>query len=248
MGSDYKVLENTYVPIIAKSHDSQGTVTWQSKSGQKYISANSNANTPLLFDPGYKTAGKLSHETGSYYLQTSCSQRGSCAGGCRCNDCPQQFGTNEDMETAGGGVDLFKKVANGLGKAAVAAKKGMVAASAAAQKGIAAAKNAHEKGKQVLEAAKHAAKAFNDKHTELKEKGNSAAEVHEGTKAHQENLQKVINDANQALEDLETTHKDDISEEEKTRIENIKPELRTVVSELTQLLEKARAHKEKESG
>ena len=242
MGSDYKVLENTYVPIIAKSHDSQGTVTWQSKSGQKYISANSNANTPLLFDPGYKTAGKLSHETGSYYLQTSCSQRGSCAGGCRCNDCPQQFGTNEDMETASQATDLFRKVANVAGKAAVAAKKGLEAASAAAQKGIEAAKKAHETGKKVLEAAKHGVKAFNDKKAELKQAGHSAADVHEGTKEHREHLQKCINDANKTLADLETSEKDqDISEEEKIKNQRIQDELRKVVSEISELLVKAAA-------
>jgi hypothetical protein len=237
--SDYKVLENSYVPITAKSHDSQGTVTWQSEDGQKYISANSNANTPLLFDPGYKTAGKLSHETGSYYLQTSCSQRGSCAGGCRCNDCPQQFGTNEDMDTAARG-DFLKKVANGAAQAAAAAKKGIEAARVAAQRGIEAVQNAHEQGKKVLAAAKHAAKEFQEQHAKLKEEGHAPAAIQEGTKKHKEHMQKCVDDAKQTLEDLETAHTDDISQEEKTENERLQQELKTVVSHMQQLLEDAR--------
>jgi hypothetical protein len=106
---------------------------------------------------------------------------------------------------------------------------------------IEAAKKAHETGKKVLAAAKHAAKEFQEKHAKLNKAGHSAADVHEGTKEHQKHLQICINDANQTLEDLETTHADqDISEEEKTQLEQLQQELRTVVSEMQQLLVKAR--------
>ena len=138
MESDYKVLQNSYVFITAKSHDSQGTVTWHSKDGQMYISANSNANTPLLFDPGYQTAGTLVHTNGEYYLNaTSCSQRGSCAGGCRCNDCPVQVATDKDIDTEAW-YNNASDFANAAKNAAARAKAATAKAGAAAQKGIAA--------------------------------------------------------------------------------------------------------------
>jgi hypothetical protein len=227
MGSDYKVLENSYVPITAKSHDSQGTVTWQSEDGQKYISANSNANTPLLFDPGYKTAGKLSHETGSYYLQTSCSQRGCCAGRCRCIDCRncQQGATGEDIDTEAWNVS---DLANAAKKAAASAKAAAAKAGAAAQKGIAAASAAVRKG---IEAANAGVEAYKQKHAELTAAGHSRADVHKSIKAHLEHLQKCIQDANKALEDLKDILNDtDISTEEQTELTKLEQELQRIVS------------------
>jgi hypothetical protein len=89
--------------ITAVNHDSQGTIHWEDENRQQYLSADSNENTCLIFNPGYQNAGTLLHSNGLYYLnKTSCSQRGSCAGWCRCNDCPKtgaHMQTDEDFET-----------------------------------------------------------------------------------------------------------------------------------------------------
>ena len=243
MESDYKVLQNSYVFITAKSHDSQGTVTWHSKDGQMYISANSNANTPLLFDPGYQTAGTLVHTNGEYYLNaTSCSQRGSCAGECRCNDCPRQVATDEDIDTDSLFGNLAKGAAEMAKKGAASAKAATAKAGAAAKKGIAAASAAVKKR---IEAAKAGVEAYNQKHAELSAAGHSPADVHKSIKAHLEHLQKCIRDANKALEDLKDILKEtDMSTEEQRDLTKLEQELQQIVSEVAQLLS---FHKEKES-
>jgi len=156
------------VSIVATSHDSQGTVTWQSEDGQKYISANSNANTPLLFDSEYKTAGKLLHMDGSYYLketEMTCRQRGSCEKSCRCMDCPYQLDQNSALlqaaemhtELTFGGVAAgLSKMGKGLSNNAKKAGSIIKAGYNAAKKEYSAQKEARE---HLEEAKKHHAKA-----------------------------------------------------------------------------------------
>ena len=201
------------IAVTAVKHDSQGTIHWTDADGQNYVSANSNPNTCLLFYPGYQTAGTLLHSTGDYYLdRTSCSQRGSCAGGCRCNDCPQQFGTNEDIDTAGPKMDLFNKVVAG---ATHYAKKGAEHAAAAIEK-------AKEKGNQLYAAAEHAAKEFGKKNAELQSaNGNQDAETARMQLRHKQ-LQKVIKDEEAAIQDLDKIDKTKLTDAQQQTLEQIK--------------------------
>ncbi len=150
--------------ITAVKHDSQGTIQWQDENGQQYISSDSNPNTCLLFDPGYQTAGTLLHSDGLYYLnQTSCSQRGSCAGGCRCNDCPKtgaHMQTDEDFETQIAFIsNMAKKAAEAAKKGLAMAGKGLNATGKAAKEGLAAART---EGQKTVSALKQAHKAYNN--------------------------------------------------------------------------------------
>jgi len=147
--------------ITAISHDSQGTVTWQGEDGQRYISGNSNANTPLLFEPGYQNAGSLLHKTGSYYLQQTCEKS------CGCTDSNHsQLLQEAELHTSFSGASL-SKAASAAASFASKAAKGAVKRAAAAYHGV---KAGYEQAKKhynenleadthLEEAKKHYAKA-----------------------------------------------------------------------------------------
>ena len=199
-------------------------INWKDKNGQEYVSANSNENTCLLFNPGYQTAGTLLHSNGDYYLNaTSCSQRGSCAGGCRCNDCPQQFGTNKDMDTAGQKLEFLKAMAHkAAAGAAHYAQKGAEHAAAAIEK-------AHEKGKQVLAAAEHAAKAFHEKHAELQSANGDPTNIV------RQQLDKVRRDEQRVLQDLTEVDSNKLTDEERARFAEAQDLFRKAVAVLAPL-------------
>jgi hypothetical protein len=185
------MLQGQQIAVTAVKHDSQGTIHWMDTNGNKFVSAGSNENTCLLFDPGYQTAGTLLHSNGEYYLnQTSCSQRGSCAGGCRCNDCPTtgaHMQTDEDFETQVMSISNFaKKAAEAARKGLAIAGKGLAAAGKAAQKGL---ELANAEGKKTVAALKQAHKAYNDHRNA---QGDSQSENHIN---HQEQADSHLEDA-----------------------------------------------------
>jgi hypothetical protein len=232
--------KDSYVAITAVEHNSHGTITWMDKRNRKYVSANSIPDTPLLEVPGYGSAGLLKHLDTSYYLQTSCSQQGCCAGRCRCMDCRncQQGATGEDIDTEAW-YNNVSDLAHAAKNAAASAKAAAAKAGAAAKKGIAAASAAAKKS---VEAAKAGMEAYKKRRAEqneadvnngTKEHINNGTKEHinNGTKEDQEQLQKCIQDANKALADLQEMQKNPhVSAEEQQRLAQLVEQLQNTVS------------------
>jgi hypothetical protein len=188
--------------VTAVNHDSQGTIHWQDTYGHKFVSAGSNENTCLLFDPGFQTAGTLVHSNGEYFLhQTSCSQRGSCAGGCRCNDCQNtqaHMHTDEDFETQIMSISQFTKgVADAAKKGLEAAKRGLKAV----HEGV---KVAHAEASKTVEALKAAHKSYKEHRNSnnSEEQGESGSQQHtQQANLHLEDARREEEKANLHLED-----------------------------------------------
>jgi len=248
--------------IRAVKHDSKGTIHWQDENGQQYVSAGSNENTCLIFDPGYQTAGTLQHSDGLYYLNaTSCSQRGSCAGGCRCNDCPKTITqgahmlTDEDFETQ---MEWISKLAKGAAAAAKkgmkAAGKGLKAAGQAAQKGYAVAKDQTKKTVAALQHAREAYNAHNkaqaqsDSQNDHKKEQAQSDSQNENPTDHKEQAFSHLKEALEhlreaifAMEKLSKVNTDNLSEDQKQKLANVKNAVEDASGLVTQLEQLANA-------
>ena len=209
------------IAVTAVKHDSQGTIQWKDTDGHKFVSAGSNENTCLLFDPGFQTAGTLVHMDGAYFLhQTSCSQRGSCAGGCRCTDCPRQVATNEDIDTDGWFGDIAKGAGDIAKGAADMAKKG---AALAKEKASAAYAIAKQKAQEHLAAAVAAKEAYHKKHSEIAAGNTSHHEMHSDLAKIKQKLQEIQERAQRDLDYLNSLNLNELQNAaDKTEIEETK--------------------------
>jgi hypothetical protein len=202
------------IAVTAVKHDSQGTIHWKDTDGHKFVSAGSNENTCLLFDPGFQTAGTLVHSNGEYFLhQTTCSQRRSCAASCRCTDCPRQVATKEDIDTDSLMGDIAKGAADMAKKGAVFAKEKASAAYASAKK----------KAQEHLAAAAAAKEEYQKKHSELAAGNTSHHEEHTNLARLQQELERIKQGAQQDLDRLNSLNLDELQNAaDKTEIEETK--------------------------